>query len=161
MGIRCADHVTPLYPQKLTLTSPTGGGRSVGIVRSRTKATESPPPRSCVVLPSECEQANVATSCTFSHCENTVHHQSVPSDETGNQYYHREAAAASEGASPTKMPLTKTRADLAQAALRQCQRMHGPLLELGGGRQRKITKVRVYFESTLIVFFCGKHFRQK
>jgi hypothetical protein len=38
MGIRCADHVTPLYPQKLALTSPTGGGRSVGIVRSRTKA---------------------------------------------------------------------------------------------------------------------------
>jgi len=26
--------------QKLALTSPTGGGRSVGIVRSRTKATE-------------------------------------------------------------------------------------------------------------------------
>ena len=40
MGIRCADHVTPLYPQKLALTSPTGGGRSVGIVRLRTKATE-------------------------------------------------------------------------------------------------------------------------
>ena len=40
MGIRCADHVTPLYPQKLALTSPTGGGRSVGVVRSRTKATE-------------------------------------------------------------------------------------------------------------------------
>ena len=40
MGIRCADHVTPLYPQKLALTSPTGGGRSVCIVRSRTKATE-------------------------------------------------------------------------------------------------------------------------
>ena len=40
MGIRCVDHVTPLYPQKLALTSPTGGGRSVGIVRSRTKATE-------------------------------------------------------------------------------------------------------------------------
>jgi hypothetical protein len=38
--IRCADHVTTLYPQKLALTSPTGGGRSVGIVRSRTKATE-------------------------------------------------------------------------------------------------------------------------
>jgi len=32
--------VTPLYPQKLALTSPTGGGRSVGIVRSRNKATE-------------------------------------------------------------------------------------------------------------------------
>jgi hypothetical protein len=29
-----------LFPQKLTLTSPTSGGRSVGIVRSRTKATE-------------------------------------------------------------------------------------------------------------------------
>jgi hypothetical protein len=32
--------VTPLYPQKLALTSPTGTGRSVGIVRSRTKATD-------------------------------------------------------------------------------------------------------------------------
>jgi len=40
VGIRCTDHVTPLYPQKLTLTSPTGGSRSVGIVRSRTEATE-------------------------------------------------------------------------------------------------------------------------
>jgi len=40
VGTRCADHVTPLYPQKLALTSPTGGGRSVGIVHSRTKATE-------------------------------------------------------------------------------------------------------------------------
>jgi len=40
VGIRCADHVTPLYPQKLALTSPTSGGYSVGIVRSRTKATE-------------------------------------------------------------------------------------------------------------------------
>ena len=40
MGIRCANHVTPLYPQNLALTSPTGGGRSVGIVRSRTNATE-------------------------------------------------------------------------------------------------------------------------
>jgi hypothetical protein len=29
-----------LYPQQLALTSPTGGGRSVGIVRLRTKATE-------------------------------------------------------------------------------------------------------------------------
>ena len=40
MGTRCVDHVTPLYPQKLALISPTGGGHSVGIVRSRTKATE-------------------------------------------------------------------------------------------------------------------------
>jgi hypothetical protein len=40
VGIRCADHVTPLYPQKLALTSPTGSGRSVGIVRSQTMATE-------------------------------------------------------------------------------------------------------------------------
>ena len=40
VGTRCADHVTPLYPQKLALTSPTGGGRYVGIVRSGTKATE-------------------------------------------------------------------------------------------------------------------------
>jgi hypothetical protein len=33
VGIRCADQVTPHYPQKLALISPTGGGRSVGIVR--------------------------------------------------------------------------------------------------------------------------------
>jgi hypothetical protein len=29
-----------LYPQKLALTSPTSAGRSVGIIRSRTQATE-------------------------------------------------------------------------------------------------------------------------
>ena len=40
MGIRRADHVTLLYPQMLALTSPTRGGRSVGTVLSRTKATE-------------------------------------------------------------------------------------------------------------------------
>src|SRR5215510_13984583 len=40
VGTRCADHVSPLYPQKLALISPTGGGRSVSIVRSRTKVTE-------------------------------------------------------------------------------------------------------------------------
>jgi hypothetical protein len=34
------DYATPLYPQKLALTSPTSGSRSVGIVRSRTQATE-------------------------------------------------------------------------------------------------------------------------
>jgi hypothetical protein len=33
-------HATPLYPQKLALTSPRSAGRSVGIVRWRTKATE-------------------------------------------------------------------------------------------------------------------------
>jgi hypothetical protein len=36
-GIRCADHVTPSIRKKLALTSPTSGGRSVGIVRLRTK----------------------------------------------------------------------------------------------------------------------------
>jgi hypothetical protein len=40
VGIRCANHATPLYPQTLALTSPTSGGRSVDIVRLRTKATE-------------------------------------------------------------------------------------------------------------------------
>jgi hypothetical protein len=29
-----------LYPQKLAITSPTSGGRSVGIIRSRTQAME-------------------------------------------------------------------------------------------------------------------------
>jgi hypothetical protein len=40
VGIRHADQATPLYRYKLALTSPTNGGRSVGIVRSRTQATE-------------------------------------------------------------------------------------------------------------------------
>jgi hypothetical protein len=39
LGIRHADHVA-LYQQKLAPISPTSGFRSVGIVRSRTKATE-------------------------------------------------------------------------------------------------------------------------
>jgi hypothetical protein len=40
-GIRHTDHVAPLYPQKLAITSPTSGGRSVGIVRLRTPTMES------------------------------------------------------------------------------------------------------------------------
>jgi hypothetical protein len=40
MGIRHADHVAPSIRKKLALTSLTSGGRSVGIVRLRTEATE-------------------------------------------------------------------------------------------------------------------------
>jgi hypothetical protein len=40
--IRRADHSTSLYPQQLAVTSPTNGGCSGGIVRSRTQATELP-----------------------------------------------------------------------------------------------------------------------
>jgi hypothetical protein len=40
LGICRADHATPFYPLKLALTSPTSGCRSVGVVRTRTKATE-------------------------------------------------------------------------------------------------------------------------
>jgi hypothetical protein len=40
VGIRCADHATPSIRKKLILTLPTCGGRSIGIVRLRTKATE-------------------------------------------------------------------------------------------------------------------------
>jgi hypothetical protein len=41
-GYRVPSHLPPdtLYPQKLELTSPTSGGRLVGVVRSRTKVTE-------------------------------------------------------------------------------------------------------------------------
>jgi hypothetical protein len=39
-GIRHADYATPHYPQKFALTLPRSGGRSVGIVHSRTQATE-------------------------------------------------------------------------------------------------------------------------
>jgi hypothetical protein len=40
VGIRRADYVTHLYSLKLELALPTSGGDSVGIVRSRTQATE-------------------------------------------------------------------------------------------------------------------------
>jgi hypothetical protein len=40
VGIHRAEHATPLYPQTLALTSPTSGGHSVGIVRSRIQGTE-------------------------------------------------------------------------------------------------------------------------
>jgi hypothetical protein len=38
VGISYADHVAPSIRKKLAITSPTSGGRSVGIVRSRTQA---------------------------------------------------------------------------------------------------------------------------
>jgi hypothetical protein len=40
IGTRFADHAALSNPQKLALTSPTSGDYSVGIVRSRTQATE-------------------------------------------------------------------------------------------------------------------------
>jgi hypothetical protein len=39
VGIRGADHATASISKTLALTSPTSRGRSVGIVRSRTKAS--------------------------------------------------------------------------------------------------------------------------
>jgi hypothetical protein len=40
VGIRHADHVAPSIREKLAITSPTSGSRSVGIVRSRTQTVE-------------------------------------------------------------------------------------------------------------------------
>jgi hypothetical protein len=40
VGIRHADHVATSIRKKLAITSPTSGGRSVGIVRSRTQTME-------------------------------------------------------------------------------------------------------------------------
>jgi hypothetical protein len=40
IGIRHADHGAPSIRKKLTITSPTRGGRSVGIVRSRSQTIE-------------------------------------------------------------------------------------------------------------------------
>jgi hypothetical protein len=40
VGIRHADYAAPLNPKNLALTSPKIGGRSVGIVLSRTQTTE-------------------------------------------------------------------------------------------------------------------------
>jgi hypothetical protein len=39
-GIRHSDHVAPSIRKKLALTLPINSGRSIGIVRSRTQATE-------------------------------------------------------------------------------------------------------------------------
>jgi hypothetical protein len=40
VGIRHADHVAPSMRKNFAITSPTSGGRSVGIVRSRTQTME-------------------------------------------------------------------------------------------------------------------------
>jgi hypothetical protein len=40
VGIRHAEHVAPSISKKLAINSLTSGGRSVGIVRLRTEATE-------------------------------------------------------------------------------------------------------------------------
>jgi hypothetical protein len=40
VGIRHADHVAPSIRKMLAITSPTSGGRSVGIVRSRNETME-------------------------------------------------------------------------------------------------------------------------
>jgi hypothetical protein len=40
LGIRHADHVAPSIRKKLAITSPTSGGRSIGIVRSRAQTME-------------------------------------------------------------------------------------------------------------------------
>jgi hypothetical protein len=40
LGIRHVDHVAPCIRNKFELSSPTSGGRSVGIVLSRTQAME-------------------------------------------------------------------------------------------------------------------------
>jgi hypothetical protein len=70
-GIPCTDHATPMYSQKLTLTSPTSGGHSVGIVRSRTKATElcfdvpissTRPPQLSLILPTPVKEMPFALS---------------------------------------------------------------------------------------------------
>jgi hypothetical protein len=58
-----ADHATPLYPQKWVLTSPTSGGRSVGIVRSRTKATELVSLFLWIVGSSPLDNAGYLTTC--------------------------------------------------------------------------------------------------
>jgi hypothetical protein len=40
VGIHHADHTTPFIRKMLRLTLPASGGRSVGIIRSRTQAKE-------------------------------------------------------------------------------------------------------------------------
>jgi hypothetical protein len=40
VGIRHADQVAPSIRKKLAITSPTSGGRSVGVVRSRIQTME-------------------------------------------------------------------------------------------------------------------------
>jgi len=88
-------------------------------------------------LPSESEQAKVATSCTFLQYENTVHLQSIPSDQTGNQHFHREVAAVSQGASPPKMPLNDDGSRSAVSSAPAASEVFGPLLKFGGAATLK------------------------
>jgi hypothetical protein len=63
----------PFIRKKLSLTSPTGGGRSVGIVRSRTQATEFyiinyDPKQGILIIQSEwAKQQTPSPSLTLSH----------------------------------------------------------------------------------------------
>ena len=66
MGTRCANHVTPLYPQKLALLLPTGGGRSVDLIRVRTKATQF-----SLVTKLKSEPA-ITVACSSEFCVSTV-----------------------------------------------------------------------------------------
>jgi hypothetical protein len=68
-----------LYLQKLTLTSPTSGGRSVGIVRSRTQATE--------FSFASCSRLS-ASLCTRL-CNRTVHADGVHSTGHGEERYRK------------------------------------------------------------------------
>jgi hypothetical protein len=58
VGIRFADHATPIYQQKLALTSPTSGGRSVGIFCLRLQ------PRSLVI--------SLCYICTHTHTQSAA-----------------------------------------------------------------------------------------
>ena len=75
VGNRCANYVTPLYPQKLALTSPTDSGRSVGMVRSRTKATEF----SLVFYKHNTMCKHRLNVCKLCLCLATTQHACVPS----------------------------------------------------------------------------------
>jgi hypothetical protein len=65
--MRTRDHATPLYPQKLAPTSPSSGGRSVGIVRSRTKATELVSLRTRVALLGHSDVNPIFETCHIDH----------------------------------------------------------------------------------------------
>jgi hypothetical protein len=59
--IHRTDHATPIYPQKLALTLLTSGGCLVGIVRSRTKATELVNMNNSKGMYSDCQQEHWKT----------------------------------------------------------------------------------------------------
>ena len=97
--------MTPLYPQKLALTSPTGGGRSVSIVRLWTKATELvnyeyiPPVSISCLCAQDYGYGSVRSAVSVS---SSASHQKLENIDWNQQQGHRSETVSPEGQKPSE-----------------------------------------------------------